>query len=651
MPMNYLSMKKRTFIWIVCLTLLSFTVMCAPAIAADPLATGGVVPAPGSGAPPIAVSPASGTGTAPLAVIPGAAAGQEAVLFEDNFQRGNSGSPGPNWEEFFNRRTDNNVSRPGDSPWCIKNGTLYFEATGQNSYIEDIVQTKQAFPIDNTKVEFEMRATAATRLGYVGPSMYWLDDARYKGGACNVSQGNPVVGVEAWYRWENAGTKGLMLMGNGSYKDYASAYFSGLNQSSFAKHTIIIKDGKITYQSPDLGPVELTLGRPIAPGELRHLTFSSRLYDAGVKSTIEIKSVKITSLAEPAPLGVDLENEIETELSASVDRIAQQAEAEFDPMIEQFKALPLARTKAINEKVSAMVAAQIRPAVQTAITAQIEASAANATAGGGGAGMPDLSMAPPEIRAQVQAQIAAAKAAAKAQVAEQVTASVQQLTQQQMALLKPGIDQMVTPQVAAITAEMKPAIQQHIKVLAPRMSAMVDTEISKSMDKLYPMLPADIKKLPKAQAMAKLKAEMEPDLRPQIEAVIDDKVQELVQRRITQPIENEIMTSVAAQVDQLTAELGQYAEKEVKAKIPDSGDSADIESQIKSQMQNVMADNRAYILSQVQADVTQQTLDTSREMDSFAKAEVKNALTPAKATAPAAGGKKVLKRALSIKKK
>jgi len=222
----------------------------------------------------------------------------ETILFQDTFQRQESSTVGPQWQEYTVQggQLGGAVPQSGDTPWCIRGNTLYFEATGHNSYIEDFIETTEEFSVENTRVEFEIRAKAGTSKGYVGPTAFWAPSAKNRAGATGVTGGPGLIGVQACYRWENSGTKGLVLHLGGGYQDYPDAVFSGLNQQEFARHVITIKDGKVTDESPDCGSLTSTLAQAIEPGGKRHFSFGARLYDDGVPQVIEIRNLKITSL-------------------------------------------------------------------------------------------------------------------------------------------------------------------------------------------------------------------------------------------------------------------------------------------------------------------------------------------------------------------
>lgn len=221
------------------------------------------------------------------------------VIFEDNFTRPDSQYLGSQWQEFKVRGGTGSTSAlpvKADTPWSIRDNTLHFEYTGDNTYTEDFIQTTGEFPVNNTKIEFEIRARAATSRGYVGPTAFWATSGENRLGAYNTVNRIPLIGLYASYRWENAGTRGLGIMINGGQKDYPNSVFSGLNQNNFAKHVIIIKNGKITYQSPDMGVVTLDLANPLSADTKRHFSFGARLYDAGTPQVIDIRNLKITSI-------------------------------------------------------------------------------------------------------------------------------------------------------------------------------------------------------------------------------------------------------------------------------------------------------------------------------------------------------------------
>jgi len=244
--------------------------------------------------------------TTPVVAMPPVVAAPkapDATLFEDDFNRPDGESLGPKWIEYVVRREENGVPRKGETAWSIRNGALHFESSGAGSYVEDFVQTALDFPVDNVRLEFDVKAVAGTKQGYVGPTAFLSPEAKWRSGALNLAGGAPggLLGVEAWYRWENGGTKGLLVFRNGSAEDFPDAIFSGLNEPSVAHHVIVIKGGKLSYSSPEFKSVDVALSAPLGPDARRFLSFGARLYDKGVEQVIDIDNVRLTRLDGVAP--------------------------------------------------------------------------------------------------------------------------------------------------------------------------------------------------------------------------------------------------------------------------------------------------------------------------------------------------------------
>ncbi|MFA6316070.1 MAG: hypothetical protein WC943_01530 [Elusimicrobiota bacterium] len=231
-----------------------------------------------------------------------------AVLFSDDFKRPDSGDPGPAWIEYEVRRADQGVPRRRDTAWSIKDGALHYEAVGAGSYIEDFIQTSAAFPAGDVKLEFDLKAEAHTSQGYVGPSVFLAPEAKWRTGPFHLVAGAPggLIGAEAWYRWENGGTKGVLVFTNGGQKDFPEAYFGGLNDSQPSRHVIMVKDGKVRYSSSAFPLKELALETPLGPDAKRHLSFGVRLYDQGVPQVVDIDNIRLTSLAPEAGSSTDV---------------------------------------------------------------------------------------------------------------------------------------------------------------------------------------------------------------------------------------------------------------------------------------------------------------------------------------------------------
>lgn len=220
--------------------------------------------------------------------IPGA----KVDIFQDSFNRADSTWVGSDWREYTRR---NDQVQATDSPWRIHNGTLYFEAVGANSYIEDFIETTATFPVDNVRVQFELRARVATSAGYVGPTMFWSGLASERGGSSNVRSGPGQIGVAAFNSWETGGARGFVIATHGGAQVYKDYVLSGVNQSDFSSISITVRNGQITYEGQNSPALTVPLARPIGGGQ-RHWTFGARLYDAGVQQVIEIRNLRITAL-------------------------------------------------------------------------------------------------------------------------------------------------------------------------------------------------------------------------------------------------------------------------------------------------------------------------------------------------------------------
>jgi hypothetical protein len=217
------------------------------------------------------------------------------LLFEDAFQRSDSASPGLQWREYLLR---NNQVRQSDSPWSIRNRELYFEAAGTNSYIEDFIETVDTFPVDNLRIEFELRGRVGTSQGYVGPTFLLSGDALQRTNSANVKSGSAHIGLHTSYRWEKQGKSGAVILANGSQvHDLPDAQIGGLNENEFQPHSITIANHSVTYASPRIGTVTYPLDAPLTAGERRHFTIGTRVYDAGMTQVLEIRNLRIYSYA------------------------------------------------------------------------------------------------------------------------------------------------------------------------------------------------------------------------------------------------------------------------------------------------------------------------------------------------------------------
>lgn len=227
------------------------------------------------------------------------ASAEGVILFEDSFSRADAEVVGTSWQEVLMRGgtgTSIPLKTEGDSPWRIKSGVLSYEGTGDGTYTEDYIQTVATFPIENVMIEFELKGTAATSLGYVGPGAFWAPDADLRlGGFTTSDTSKELIGVQAFYSWETGGTNGFVYKLGGSVVSTGDT-FGGLNQDGFVKHTLMVKDGMLNYQAGDGQMQTYPLTNIPEAGATRHFSFDVRYYDNGVPFTVEIKNFRITEL-------------------------------------------------------------------------------------------------------------------------------------------------------------------------------------------------------------------------------------------------------------------------------------------------------------------------------------------------------------------
>jgi hypothetical protein len=220
------------------------------------------------------------------------------LLFEDTFQRADNTVVGSAWQEVKMRNgTGSSVTKieSGDSPWSIKGNALSYEGVGNNTYTEDYIETVKEYPLNNSKVEFEIRGTASTGLGYVGPAIYWAPAVSSRLGSFQTVDGkDPLIGVQASYSWEKAGTKGMVYYLNGKIEKVPDGTLAGINTADFVKHTITIKDGKLTHEAAGTVVATYDLKEALGTDAKRHLSFDVRYYDNGVPFKVEIRNLKIT---------------------------------------------------------------------------------------------------------------------------------------------------------------------------------------------------------------------------------------------------------------------------------------------------------------------------------------------------------------------
>jgi hypothetical protein len=225
-------------------------------------------------------------------------ASAQTVLFEDDFQR----PLGPAWVEY---RSRGQAPQAGDTPFAAQAGTLRWSATGAGAYVEDFIATAQSFPVEGSRVEFDLRAVTGTRQGYVGPGFLWVDDPLRKRGAFNLDGPGPAwLGAGLFYRWENQGTGGALLYAGApspAWQD-VDRKVPGVNTGRFAHHAITVSGGQVTWEADGAVIARAALAQPLEAGARRRFVITTRLYDSGLAQSLEVKNLRILGAAGTGPV-------------------------------------------------------------------------------------------------------------------------------------------------------------------------------------------------------------------------------------------------------------------------------------------------------------------------------------------------------------
>jgi len=225
-----------------------------------------------SGTPPGVTPPPTGTPTTTGTMPPTGT----APSFWNPYQRRTVRDGSGNWQTTI---------APGANAWWASGGALSFQGTGNNTYIEDFVQSGTPYRVEGIQISFELQATVATTQGYVGPYVLltnagagWQDPAG--------------IGAQVFYNWESRGTRGGFLQRGGGGVDRKDLVVPGVNDGRFARHTITVVNGVVTWSADG----KVLISGPLAhaaPSQL-YLIVGTRMYDAGVAQSIRIRNLTVT---------------------------------------------------------------------------------------------------------------------------------------------------------------------------------------------------------------------------------------------------------------------------------------------------------------------------------------------------------------------
>jgi hypothetical protein len=233
--------------------------------------------------------------------------GDTAGSIRLNWQFTASGTPQPTtftWQSWRQREGENNnIPVRGANNWSTSGASLSFSETGNQRYIEDFVETAETFVVEGIRIEWDMRASVATHLGYVGPYVLLVQES-------GTGWNSPSIGAQVFYRWEGGGANGAVLhagrLGNPVIASHPAV--PGINESSFARHVVTVSNGVVTWTAN--GQVLSSADMGTTPYSPMRLIVGARLYDSGVAQTIEIRNLTVTSAGGPGgPISFSLDGD------------------------------------------------------------------------------------------------------------------------------------------------------------------------------------------------------------------------------------------------------------------------------------------------------------------------------------------------------
>ncbi len=234
-----------------------------------------------------AADEAAGSGDAVAAADEAQAAAPEItyvdkVLFEDLFKRANSAHVGAGWSEYLLRGNRGQLSlKQGNGSWVIRTGTLSCWLLGSVGSIEDLVLTAEKYPVEATRIEFELRGELPAKSD-AGAVVGWVTEAE------SLRDG---LKPGAWIGASFAGKDGLIVAGAKSEPQPALPAV-GFNPSRWVKHTVTVSKGVLSYQVGENPPVTLDIEPEIEPEAARHFFFGVR-GNSGAVHKIDVRNFRV----------------------------------------------------------------------------------------------------------------------------------------------------------------------------------------------------------------------------------------------------------------------------------------------------------------------------------------------------------------------
>ncbi|MGI5863492.1 MAG: serine/threonine-protein kinase [Myxococcales bacterium] len=206
----------------------------------------------------------------------------DKVLFEDLFKRANSAHVGAGWSEYLVRGKRGALSlKQGNGAWVIRSATLSCWLRGSPGPVEDIVLTAEKYPVEGTRIEFELRGELPAKPD-AGAVVGWVSDAD------SLRDG---LTPGAWIGASFAGKDGLIVAGTKSAPQPALPAV-GFNPSRWVKHTVTVSKGVLSYQVGENPPVTLDMEPAVEPDATRHFFFGVRGYSSATHK-IDVRNFRV----------------------------------------------------------------------------------------------------------------------------------------------------------------------------------------------------------------------------------------------------------------------------------------------------------------------------------------------------------------------
>ena len=198
------------------------------------------------------------------------------------------------WQMFTLRNGKVNASH---TAWQLTNQTLTCKPASTSDMVEDFIVTRDTFPVNNVRVDFDVSGDASPFIGYLGTAIGWISNPEQRISTVKTNDPDGLLGFETWCVPGSGRVNGFLFTPEGT-KDFPEQLTAMKSGTTTCTHSLLVKDGMISYRVNGKTVAAFPLAHPLPDNTRRHLALSVCFFDGTSGETVQLQHVRIVELKE-----------------------------------------------------------------------------------------------------------------------------------------------------------------------------------------------------------------------------------------------------------------------------------------------------------------------------------------------------------------